>query len=106
MEKWGKLRKMGKMMKNEEKPEIGSRQGKERQQGTPSRNRKPETGNRKPETGNRKFWFLDSKPEFGFDSGSDLVRNGLRDCIGLCFFFAKNCFYFLARSCDVFLRGL
>ena len=57
MEKCGKIGKMskkvekwGKMMKHEEKPGTGSRQGKERagkerQQGTPSRNRKPETGN-------------------------------------------------------------
>ena len=76
-EKFGKI---GKMRKNEEKPETGSRQGKERagkerQQGTPSRNRKPETRN-------RKFWFLDSKPESGFDSGLDLVRNGLRVTTG------------------------
>ena len=75
---------MGKMEKNEEKSEIGSRQGKERQQVTPSRNRKPETGNRKPprqgagrrgaaagdpqpkpETGNRKPEILVS----GFETG-------------------------------------
>ena len=42
---------MGKMRKNEEKPETGSRQGKERQQGTPSRTRKLETGNRKRKWG-------------------------------------------------------
>ena len=43
-----------------------------------SRGPPAETGNRKPETGNRKFWFLDSTRESGFDSGLDLVRNGLR----------------------------
>ena len=47
-ESWGKMRK------NEEKPETGSRQGKERQQGTSSRTRKPETGNRKRKWG--KMW--------------------------------------------------
>ena len=66
-EKLGKMRKMknngeswGKMLKNEEKmrklvekcekkeekPETGSRQVNERQQGTPSRNWKLETGSR------------------------------------------------------------
>ena len=98
-ESCGKVGKMGKIC---EKLEIGSRQGKERQQGTPSRNRKPETGN-------SGFWIRTRN--LVFDSGLDLVQNGLRrSCLK--FFFSTHvldglelfqCFVEVFRVFRVFL---
>ena len=79
-EKWETMRKMIKNNENDEKCGKMSKMRKNRKSEAAkarsgSRGPPAETGNRKPETGNQKFWFLDSKPESGFDSGLDLVRN-------------------------------
>ena len=86
----------GKVQTGNGKPETGNRKPPRQGAAAGDPQPKPETGNQKPEaakarsgsngppaeTGNRKFWFLDSKPESGFDSGLDLVRNGLRVITG------------------------
>ena len=65
---WGKMRKHGEKCG---KTETGSRQGNERQQGTPSQNGKPETGNRKRKWGkmgknvkNEEKWVTPQIPLF------------------------------------------